>query len=82
MKGPKLVSKTPTMAVDGFMVSLGEDPSGDPSLALLTFYQAENPHEGKLNAVGVASVELPLESLKDLKDTIEDIFTDIKKKKR
>lgn len=71
----KLLSKPPTLAVDGNFIGLNDKNYGD-----LTFFQISNQTDEIVEANGVSSVRMTLEQFKLLRDSLIKIIEEHEKK--
>lgn len=71
----KLLSKPPTLAVDGNFIGLNDKNYGD-----LTFFQISNQTKEVVEANGVASIRMTLEQFKLLRDSLIKVIGEHEKK--
>ncbi|MCL5019779.1 MAG: hypothetical protein M1426_04840 [Patescibacteria group bacterium] len=71
----KLLSKPPTLAVDGNFIGLNDKNYGD-----LTFFQISNQTDKVVEANGVASIRMTLEQFKLLRDSLIKVIDEHQKK--
>lgn len=71
----KLLSKPPTLAVDGNAIGLNDKNYGD-----LTFFQIAQKVDNIVQANGVASIRMTLEQFKLLRDSLIKVIEEHEKK--
>lgn len=71
----RMVSKSPTIAVDGSNIKVNRQGYGD-----LTFIQVAGEVNNVIDVIGVASVRLTLNQFKNLRDTLTKVIEDHEKK--
>ena len=71
----QIISKPPTLSVDGNSVFITDQGYGD-----ITFIQVVNRNEDVIQAIGVASVRLPLDQLKSFNESLTSAIKDHEEK--